>query len=296
MTTTNKLEHNLKKVNSPDNREFNMEEIRNAVESMDKKNAPVEDGITGKIYEQTFETFSRFITAMYNGCLRSAFFKRWKRAKLIPLVKPKKVSSEYILKYRPLSILNIVGKGLEEVLRNIINYRVYSTDFMNNNLYGFTQQKCSTDVAIAVNCFVEGLKAGFVLVLVSLDVKGAIVGAWWPSILKCLQACGCPKNLYNITKSYFRQSTVILSTDSVRMKTEIGREFHQVSCCDPGFWNIQYNSLLNLTFTRRTKAVAFADDLILVIRGKIVSEAESITNLEMNKITACAKSNKINIG
>jgi len=57
MTTTNKLEENLKTVNSPENREFTMEEIRNAVEGMDKKNAPDEDGITGEICEQTFGTF-----------------------------------------------------------------------------------------------------------------------------------------------------------------------------------------------------------------------------------------------
>jgi len=50
-----------KAVNSPDNREFTMEEIRNAVESMDKKNAPEEDGIAGEIYEQTFETFPKFM-------------------------------------------------------------------------------------------------------------------------------------------------------------------------------------------------------------------------------------------
>jgi len=78
------------------------------------------------------------------------------------------------------------------------------------------------------------------------------------------------------------------------MKTEVGRGTPQVYCCDPGFWNIQYNSLLNLTFTRWTKAVAFADDLILVIGGKTVSKAETITNLEMGKITAWAKSNEIN--
>jgi len=62
-----------KTVNSPNNREFSMEEIRNVVEDMDKKNAPEEDGITGEIYEQAFETFPRFITTMYNGCLGSAF-------------------------------------------------------------------------------------------------------------------------------------------------------------------------------------------------------------------------------
>jgi len=80
------------------------------------------------------------------------------------------------------------------------------------------------------------------------------------------------------------------------MKTEVGRGAQEVSCCDPGFWNNLYNSLLNLTFTRRTKAVAFADDLILVIRGKTVSEAETITYLEMSKITAWAKSKEINFG
>ena len=64
------------------------------------------------------------------------------------------------MKYRPLNILNIVGKGLEKVLINIMNHRVYSTDFMNN-LYGFTQQKSSTDAAIVVKGSVEeSLKAG----------------------------------------------------------------------------------------------------------------------------------------
>jgi hypothetical protein len=34
-------------VNSADDREFTIEEIRNAVESLDNKKAPGEDGITG---------------------------------------------------------------------------------------------------------------------------------------------------------------------------------------------------------------------------------------------------------
>jgi hypothetical protein len=39
----------------------------------------------------------------------------------------------------------------------------------------------------------EGLKAGQVLVLVSLDDRGAFDAAWWPSILKSSKVCGCPK-------------------------------------------------------------------------------------------------------
>jgi hypothetical protein len=58
-------------------------------------------------------------------------------------------------------------------------------------------------------------------------------------------------------------------------------------------WNILYNSLLNLTFTSGTKIVAFADDLLLLIRGKLVSEVENIANTEPKKVSTWAKDNKV---
>jgi hypothetical protein len=65
---------------------------------------------------------------------------------------------------------------------------------MNNNQYGFTPQRGTIDAAIAVKDFVgKGLAAGEVMVLVSLDVRGAFDAVWWPSILNGLKACGCPK-------------------------------------------------------------------------------------------------------
>jgi hypothetical protein len=103
-------------VNTPDDREFTLAEIRNAVESMNNKKAPGEDGITGEIFKQAFETFPKYITAMYNGCLRKGVFpKRWKRAKLIPIVKPGKEDSEEVTKFRPISLLNIEGKIMEKI-------------------------------------------------------------------------------------------------------------------------------------------------------------------------------------
>jgi hypothetical protein len=48
-----------------------------------------------------------------------------------------------------------------------------------------------------------------------------------------------------------------------------------------------------LNFAKHPKAIAFADDLILVTRGKTVVEAENFTNTELSKITAWAKNCKI---
>jgi hypothetical protein len=58
-------------------------------------------------------------------------------------------------------------------------------------------------------------------------------------------------------------------------------------------WNIYYNSLLNLNFTHRTKIIAFADDLILATRGRTVTEAENTGNIDLTKIAAWARDNKI---
>jgi hypothetical protein len=51
--------------------------------------------------------------------------------------------------------------------------------------------------------------------------------------------------------------------------------------------------LLNLAFKARTKALAFADELILAIRCDSVSAVENYSNRELSKITARSKCNKI---
>jgi hypothetical protein len=67
----------------------------------------------------------------------------------------------------------------------------------------------------------------------------------------------------------------------------------QGSCLGPGMWNIFYNTLLNVTFTSGTKIIAFADYLVLLTRGKLVSELENTANAELTKISKWAKENKV---
>jgi hypothetical protein len=187
---------------------------------MGNKKAPGEDGITGEIYKSTFQIFLRYITALYNRCLtRGVFPTRWKRTKLIPITKPGKENAEAVTKYRPISLVNTGGKVLEKVLINSINYDLYSHNLLNNNQFGFTPQRSTIDAAMAVKNFVtEGLAAGDVIVLVSLDVTGAFDAAWTPAILKGLKDFGCPKNLYYLARSYLTQRIASLSTNNIRLQ------------------------------------------------------------------------------
>ena len=50
----------------------------------------------------------------------------------------------------------------------------------------------------------------------------------------------------------------------------------------------KYNSLLDLRYTSHTKTVAFADDLVIMIKEDSITEAENIANVELSKISAWA--------
>jgi len=65
-------------------------------------------------------------------------------------VKPGKEKSDYVSKFRPISLLNTGGKVLDKLLINRINHHVFAHDIINKNQYGFTPQRSTTDAAMAV--------------------------------------------------------------------------------------------------------------------------------------------------
>jgi hypothetical protein len=157
------------------------------------------------------------MTAICNGCLsKGTFPQRWIKALIIPLTKSGKAESEEASKFRPVSLLDTGGKVLEELFINRINHHVYSRGHMNENQFGFRPQKSTIDVTMIVKEFVQdSLATGDMIALVSLDVQGAFVAAWWPAILKEMTDCGSPKNLYKLTKIYYTQRTAILTKNSM---------------------------------------------------------------------------------
>jgi hypothetical protein len=272
-------------INTPDDSEFTREGIRRVIEGMDTKKALGEDGITAEIYKQTFKILPKSITAMYNGCLKNGVFPEiWKKAKIIPITKPDTQNNQDVAKYRPISLLNIGGKILEKALINRRNHHIHSTEYLNRNQYEFIPQTNTIDAIMALKEFVqEGFSKGEITATVRLDVEGAFNSAWWPSVLKNLQQSGCPRDLYNLTKNYFSPRNATLSTNNINIERTVSNGCLQGSCLGPRMWNIFYNSLLNLTFSNGTKIIAFTDDLVILTRGKSVSEVENTANKELKK-------------
>jgi hypothetical protein len=75
---------------------------------------------------------------------------------------------------------------------------------------------------MAVKQFIEPeLERGRVVIMGSLDVKGAFDAAWWPAILNGLRDAKCPRNLYQLTQDYLRERRAAISINSSKTEKNV---------------------------------------------------------------------------
>ena len=160
-----------------DDREFTPAEIKNAIEELNNKKAPGEDGITGEIYKRVYKLLPSFTYTIYSVCLQVGCFpKRWERTKIIPIVKPGKEQVQDASKYRLISLINVGGQVLEKLLINRVMHHLYGNNLMNPNQYGFTPKKSTTDATLAVKEYIEeGFRQGHIPILITLDAQGHLM-------------------------------------------------------------------------------------------------------------------------
>ena len=165
---------------------------------------------------------------------------------------------------------------------------------MSKNQYGFTPQTSTVDTATNLKDFVqESINKGQIVALVSLYVKGAFEAAWWPGILAALRNLRCLRNLYKLYVSYFNERTACITLNSGIVQRKISKACPLGSASRPGFWNLQYNSLLNLEYTKNIKVIAYADDLMILVKGTSQVEVENYANIETQKIAKWTRNNKV---
>jgi len=167
-------------------------------------------------------------------------------------------------------------------------------NLLNEKQYGFLPQRSTVDAAMAAKGFAQAnLQQRNFVIMISLNVMGALDAARWPSILCNLRNLRCPRNLNNLTQNYFSDRVAIFHDNTFKVERKVSMGFPQGTCCGPGFWNILYNTVLNLEFSSHTKFIAFADVLVIPTQGKTPTEVEVYANSDLARTEKWANDNKL---
>jgi len=82
-----------------------------------------------------------YLTPLFNHLLQLGFFHNsWKRAKVIPIPKPNQPPTDPN-SYRPISLLNIVGKLFERIIASRLRTCVSQQHLLPHEQFGFRKKK-----------------------------------------------------------------------------------------------------------------------------------------------------------
>lgn len=129
-----------------------------AISDLKNSNSKDPDGINTKIIKRIKNILVRPLALLINQSIACNIFpKVFKTAKVVPLFK-NKGSVDDCNNYRPISLLPILSKVYERILKNQINEHFEFNKLFAINQFGFRKNKTTT---LAIDRFTSGILEGF---------------------------------------------------------------------------------------------------------------------------------------
>lgn len=160
------------------------------------------DKIPPYFYANCAESLAKPVTFVFNRCLREGFFpKIWKTAHIIPI--HKKGTKSSIENYRPISILNTLGKLMEKTAHHHLYPFIYHN--IPHQQHGFIKgRSTNTNLAVFTNDVLRGMDGGSQVDVIYTDFEKAFDRVDHNILLRKLQELGICGDLLRWTESYLR--------------------------------------------------------------------------------------------
>lgn len=273
-----------------------MEEVVAAINKSKNKKAPGLDLIQSEVLRYLQDSIAEEVCMIANCCLETGRFPTvWKRAELKILKKGEDRDPELAGSYRPICLLNNLGKVMERLVCNRLREH-REMKGLHPNQFGFRPRRSTED---AINFLIEKVwqsDARYVMT-VFVDIAGAFDNLWWPALFRELREMQCPRDIYNVLRSYCSNRYVLMRCPERTIARRITKGCPQGSICGPIFWDIMMDGLLKTLDHENgvRTAVAYADDLAVVIEGNSRLELENKAAEVMVALDSWCKSNKMKV-
>ncbi|GES66033.1 hypothetical protein ATETN484_0014000100 [Aspergillus terreus] len=152
-----------------------VEEVRHAIKRAPADKTPGDDGIPNRVLHWVLPIIDIYLTDLFNACLSAGYNPRHFQVSVtMVLRKPGKSKYTEPKAFRPVSLLNTIGKALESVVAQRLSYAVERFQLLpKNHLNGRKGVSYEQVLQIVVDRITKAWRKGRSVSLLLLDVSGA---------------------------------------------------------------------------------------------------------------------------
>ena len=267
------------------------EEIRRVIQAVPAKKAPGCDGIPNAVLKLIQKEIAPVLYYLFNSSLNLGYYPaKLKESITVVLRKPEKKDYSDPKAYRPIALLNTLGKLLESILANRISAIAERYDLLPNTHMGGRRLR-STDHAIhyLLERTSEAWRQGKVASLLLLDVTGAFDKVSHPRLIADLRRKRLDDKIIKWIASFLTNRSTELVIPGYRTdKRAIDIGIPQGSPLSPIlflFYNAEILEICQQESQNRISATGFIDDIALLAVGD--STEETCKKLEDVHEKAC---------
>lgn len=288
------------KTKTPPNTEnsplFTTHEIEKAVRSLKNGKAPGHDLIEAEMIKAAWPKIYPILLLIINCCLtQEKFPKTWKKGVIRVLLKGQNKNKTDPKSYRPICLLPILSKAMEKLIIQRLEPVLQAHPLSSNRQFGFRKGKSTEDAIVELRRLVDRSPEKYVVALL-FDISGAFDNVWWPTILQELKRRDCPRNIYRLIQSYLSdRSATISNSGNYEITKTVNRGCPQGSILGPNLWNLIFDNLLKTLNDLGYQAIAYADDLIVLIPGNSRKQIEEIANTVVKSILKWCTNHKLQL-
>ena len=157
---------------------------------------------------------SPVLSKLFNKCLsESSFPICWKCASVVPIFKNSGERSQPG-NYRPISLLPIISKIFESVIKSVIVNHLESQNLLSDKQYGFRSSRSTADLlTVITEKIYRALDNCGEARVVALDISKAFDRVWHAGLLQKLASHGISGNILKIIKSFLQDRAMTVSLD-----------------------------------------------------------------------------------
>lgn len=255
-----------------------MREVKKAlIPNKSIRKAPGPDGITGQILKIVPDIFIDKVTEVFNACFRKGCFpSQWKIARLILI--PKNNSPGETKRYRPICLIDEMGKALERLIADRINAHLNNNQdaHLSDRQFGFRKGRSTCDAILTVKNYIKNAKKveGRCVVAMSIDIKNAFNSLPWPCIVQAMENKRMPRYLVSLVTDYLRDRYITYrDCHGETRKKKILAGVPQGSILGPILWNLTFDQVLKINLPTYCDAVCYADDILVLARATHINDA-----------------------